>query len=159
MQGLLKSFTNFITEKLSLSLITNRLRSWTINFVNSIDYQEIESYVIKKYQEHLSSCDQSRLLEKHSAKQKKVMELEVSEAQVRQLKYGFKLDLSMYMARIDSVIYNKQSKNPTCLENDILRVIKILISKSSCTTYINNAEKISQKITGKNLSKIQTNSD
>ena len=130
-QELIELFNNPIIEKQSLSSTTNRLRTWIRNFVESKDYQELLLFAAKYEEEsHWSDRYTSHLLVAQYADVKNPAEQrDAARVKAKQLKYRFKFDLAMYIARSQSSSANKHCENPTRLGDEVLRLIKIIVAK------------------------------
>lgn len=147
-QQLIESFEDPIIERKSFSPTINRLRAWTRNFVNSKDYQELKLFISSKYKEpsRLSNRYKSHLLIAQSADIRNPIEQrEAALNRAKQLQYRFKFDLAMYMAHLEPTKVNNQSKNPTELGDDALRIIKIIIAKQEPSSYARMADIFIQK--------------
>lgn len=141
-QKFIELFATPIIRRQSLSPTINQLRIWVQNFVNSKEYQELKLFASAKYQEpcHWFNRYTSYLLVAQSADLKNPVEQrEAAQCRANHLKYRFKFDLAMYMAHSQSVTVNKQSKNPTGLGDEVLRLIKIIVAKRSPSSYANIA--------------------
>jgi len=142
-QKILGIFKDPIIKRRSLSLMIERLRSWIQVFVNTKDYQQIELYAQAKLQEqaYWSSQYTAYLLATQSTDIRNPIEQqEAAKNRARQLKYRFKYDLAMYMARFESNTANQRLKNPTEVGDEVLRIIKIIAAKRDAASYVNMAE-------------------
>jgi hypothetical protein len=118
---------------------SDRLKSWMQNFVNSKDYEELKLFASKcQSQVHWKDCYTSNLSVPQYNNLKKPIERQTAQERVKPLQYRSKFDLAMYMARSPSA-NNKQSKNPTQLGNEVLRLIKIIVAKRDPSSYANIA--------------------
>lgn len=141
-QKLIELFAESVLSRQSFSPTINRLRTWTNNFVNSKEFQELKLFVSSKSREQyrLSNRYKSHLLIAQSADiSNPIEQREAALNRAKQLQYRFKFDLAMYMAHLGDNI-NHASKNPTKLGNETLRVIKIIVAKQDPACYTNLAK-------------------
>ncbi len=130
-QELVELFNNPMLNRQSLSPTTNRLRVWLKNFVESKDYQELLLFAAKyEEQPHWSNRYTSHLLvAQYADVRNPVEQREAARIKAKQLKYRFKFDLAMYIARSQSSVVNERCKNPTRLGDEVIRLIKIIVAK------------------------------
>ena len=112
---LVKSFAQLKLERLSFSLAKKRLNNWVINFVDSLDYQEL-SLFIHKYKslnkKHWSERYISYLLVPQYINSDNSQEQrEAARFLSSQLKQKFKFELAMYTAHSQSAI---KQESGTC---------------------------------------------
>lgn len=142
-QKLIELFADPVLSRQSFSPTINRLRTWTNNFINNKDFQELKLFVSSKSREssRLSNRYKSHLLIAQSADiSNPIEQREAALNRAKQLQYRFKFDLAMYMAHLGDRA-NYSSKNPTKLGNETLRVIKIIVAKQDPACYTNLAKK------------------
>ncbi len=136
---LIETLSNIGNREYSYSLASDRLKSWMQNFINSKDYEELKLFASKcQGQVHWKDCYNSNLLVPQHNNIKKPIERQTAQERTKPLQYRSKFDLAMYMARSPSA-NNKQSKNPTHLGNEVLRLIKIIVAKREPSSYANIA--------------------
>lgn len=137
---LVETLSNTDNREYSNSPTSDRLKNWMQNFVNSKDYEELKLFASKcQGQAHWKDCYTSNLLVPQSNNLKKPIEQQqTAQNRAKALQYRSKFDLAMYMARSPST-NNKQSKNPTQLGNEVLRLIKMIVAKRDPSSYANIA--------------------
>jgi len=143
--NLVELFKNPSINKTSLSPISNCLRTWLKKFVNSQDYQEIKLFADKivdqqsqqtKKTRHWSERYSSHIFVAQSVNPKNSLEhREAAKERAKHLRYRFKFDLTMYLARSESEVQNNLAKNPTGVSGDVLRLIKTIVTKREPATY------------------------
>ncbi|MCL5272045.1 MAG: hypothetical protein M1486_01775 [Gammaproteobacteria bacterium] len=157
-QNLVEIFKDPIISKRSLSPLIERLRSWIEIFVNSEDYRQLKLYVQTKLQEEpwWSRRYTSYLLAtQYSDLRNPVEQREAAKNRARQLKFRFKYDLAMYMARFESATTNQNLQNPTEVGDEVLRIIKIIVAKRDTASYIHMADIFVTKIKEQNYKKFK----
>lgn len=145
--NLVEIFNNPSLDRKSLSPISNRLRVWLKTFINSQDYQELKLFANKfatqqtQQPKHWSDRYSSHKFVAQAANPKNSLEQrEAAKERAKHLKYRFKFDLAMYLARGESDLTNKSAKNPTALGDDVLRLIKTIVAKREPATYVKFAK-------------------
>lgn len=138
---LIETLSSTDNKENSDSSTSDRLKSWLQNFINSKDYEELKLFAAKcQGQVHWKDCYTSNLLvPQYNNLKKPIEQRQTAQEQVKLLQYRSKLDLAMYMARSPSA-NNKQSKNPTQLGNEVLRLIKIIVAKRDPSSYAKIAD-------------------
>ncbi len=147
-QKLIEIFKDPIIERRSLSPMVDRLRSWIKVFVTTEDYQQLELYAQSKIPEESrwSNRHTSYLLAtQYSELQNPIEQREAAKNRAQQLKFRFKYDLAMYLARFESATSTQKLKNPTEVGDEVLRIIKILVAKRDVSNYTNLAESFLQQ--------------
>ncbi len=142
---LVELFKNPNLEKTSLSPISNCLRLWLKKFINSQDYQEIKLFADKiidqqnqqtQKSRHWSERYSSHIFVAQSVNPKNSLEhREAAKERAKHLRYRFKFDLTMYLARSENDGQNNLAKNPTGVSDEVLRLIKTIVAKREPTTY------------------------
>lgn len=142
---LVELFDNPSIEKTSLSPISNCLRVWLKRFVGSQDYQEIKLFAEKivnqqnqqsQKNRHWSERYSSHIFVAQSVNPKNSLEhREAAKERAKHLRYRFKFDLTMYLARSANDVQNPLLKNPTGVSSEVLRLIKTIAAKREPTTY------------------------
>lgn len=145
-QDLVNLFEDPVISQITLSPFSKRLRQWTNNFISSPDYEEIKLFAHRSEEvthQHWSQRYTSYLLvpqyidANNSAEQR-----EAAKARAQQLKEKFKFDLAMYTAHSqlgNHIAAGKTLKNPTALGDEVLRLIKIILSRRGPFNYANLA--------------------
>ncbi len=143
--NLVELFKNPSLEKTSLSPISNCLRIWLKKFVNSQDYQEIKLFADKVVSQqtqqtqkthHWSERYSSHIFVAQSVNPKNSLEhREAAKERAKHLRYRFKFDLTMYLARSETDTQSNLSRNPTSVSDEVLRLIKTIVAKREPTTY------------------------
>lgn len=126
------------------SMTINHLRKWLINFINSQNYEELKLFAERyeeKEEKHWSERYTSYLLMHQYVNVKNSPEQrEAARIQAQQLKEKFKFDLAMYTARSHIIANTYQKpKNPTILGDEVLQMIKTIVSKRGQFSYANIA--------------------
>lgn len=132
---------------------SQRRRSWLMNFCHSQDYQDLKRFAAKydpQGEENWSDRYTSYLLvdryldKKHSKAQR-----EAAKALSHELKNRFKFDLAMYTARSQSTLTKDSAiANPTSLGDEILHLVKTLVTKRGTFSYSNLANIFRHQISG-----------
>jgi uncharacterized protein YjbI with pentapeptide repeats len=123
-----------------LSHSLKRLRAWIINFVDSEDYQQLKLFA-SPYKSHWSHRYTSYLLvpqylDASNPKEQR----EIAKNLSKRLKEKYKLDLAMYTARCNSpTLKENELSNPTRLGDEVIRIIKRVISRTTIFDYTNQA--------------------
>ncbi|MBD2664731.1 hypothetical protein B6N60_01854 [Richelia sinica FACHB-800] len=118
--------------------------SWLDNFVKSKDYQDLKTIAAKyesQNQVHWSNRYTAYLLAAQASDENNSEERrETAKKLSKRLKDKFKFDLAMYItyAQSGSARANKY-KNPTILGDNVIRLIKIIVSKKGAFSYTNIA--------------------
>ncbi len=143
--NLVELFNNPSIEKTSLSPISNCLRIWLKKFVNSQDYQEIKLFADKIVDQqnqqtqktrHWSERYSSHIFVAQSVNPKNSLEhREAAKERAKHLRYRFKFDLTMYLARSENEMQSSLTKNPTGVSTEVLRLIKTIVAKREPATY------------------------
>jgi hypothetical protein len=142
---LVELFNNPSLEKTSLSPISNCLRHWLKRFIISQDYQEIKLFADKivtqqnqqsQKTRHWSERYSSHMFVAQSVNPKNSLEhREAAKERAKHLRYRFKFDLTMYLARTENDAQSTLAKNPTGLGDDVLRLVKTIVAKREPATY------------------------
>lgn len=143
--SLVELFHNPSLGKTSLSPISNCLRVWLKKFVDSQDYQEIKLFADKVVSQqtqqtqktrHWSERYSSHIFIAQSANPKNSLEhREAAKERANHLRYRFKFDLTMYLARSENDGSSNLAKNPTGVSGEVLRLIKTIVAKREPATY------------------------
>jgi len=138
---LIELLSDVDSSQQSSSPTINRLKNLVQNFVNSKHYEELKVFASKcQGQIHWSNRYTSNLSVPQSNNRKELTEQrQVAQDRAKPLQYRSKFDLAMYMARSPSANVNQQSKNPTQLGDEVLRLIKIIVAKREPSSYANIA--------------------
>lgn len=142
-QELIQIFSDPTIQRYTLSPTLKRLRTWTENFVNSKDFEELKLFAARydDQQTHWSQRYTSFLLvPQYIDIQNPIEQREAARALSRQLKDRFKFDLAMYIAKSQSShLGAKVPKNPTALGDEVLRLIKTIVARRGPFSYANLA--------------------
>ncbi len=139
-QNLLTIFDNYrIESKAFISPFIHFYSRWLDNFINSRDFDELKLFASRSQKkDNWVSRYSSYLLFAQSYDNNNSQEQrEIAKRVAQKMRQKFKFDLAMYVAHShssDSYIINKY-KNPSILGNEILRLIKIIISKKGSLSY------------------------
>ena len=155
-QELVELFADPVINQYTYSKYQRRLRGWLKSFINGKDYQQIQLFGARYERTvHWSQRYTSYLLVHqyvdldNSAEQR-----EAAKVRSHHLKERFKFDLAMYTAHAQSgtaiAINTPQNtpKNPTCLGDGVLRLIKIILAKRGPFNYTNLAHIFTQQTEG-----------
>jgi hypothetical protein len=157
-QKLLEILNDPIIQRKSLSPMVDRLRTWIQAFVNTQDYRELELYAQAKFQEQTrwsSRYTPILLSTQYNDLRNPVEQREAARNRALQLRFRFKFDLAMYMARFESAGIDSELQNPTDVGDDILRVIKLIVAKRDTYSYANMAGVFSKTTQGQNYKKFK----
>ncbi len=143
-QELIDSFQSFTVETQSVTLIVKRLRSWIENFRDSEDYQELKLFTAR-YETRANASWVNRytsylLVPQYVNSANSIEQRQLARALSAQLKDRFKFDLAMYVARSQSATSPERlPKNPTVLGDNVLHLIKTIVTKRGQYSYVNLA--------------------
>lgn len=140
-------------ETYTASMTLNRLREWMLNFSKSQDYDDLKLFIARydNNEAHWSERYTSYLLVQQYTNLKNSPEhREAAKIRAQQLKERFKFDLAMYTARARSQVYTKRlnlaypeatetPKNPSCLGDQVLQLIQMIVAKRGQFSYKNLA--------------------
>lgn len=153
--NLVELFNNPSLDRKSLSPISNQLRIWLKTFVNSQDYQEIKLFANKfatqqnQQTKHWSDRYSSHKFVAQAANPKNSLEQrEAAKERAKHLKYRFKFDLAMYLARSETDLPPKLAQNPTTVGDEVLRLIKTVVAKREPATYVKFAKIFTEQTKG-----------
>lgn len=153
-QKLVQFFSQASHSQNSISPFKRRLREWVINFFNSEDYQELSLFVSRyniryKDKERWSNRYASYLLTSQFLDSSKPREQrEAARVVASQLKEQFKFDLAMYTARHPLKTSVLRHPNPTVLGDEVLRLIKTILTKRRMFGYSNIANIFLKQVDG-----------
>jgi hypothetical protein len=158
LQKLIEIFNDPIIKRKSLSPMIERLRNWIQIFISSRDFQELELYTQAKIQEQ--ACWSERytsylLATQYNDIKNPIEQREAARNRAQQLKYRFKFDLAMYMVRFESANASYQLKNPTEVGDEVLRIIKIIVTKRDTFSYANLADTFVKQAREQNYKKFK----
>jgi hypothetical protein len=126
------------------------LRSWILNFVNSNNYEALKLFV-SRYGDGLAShwCDRFSaylLTSQYADIQNSLEQRQLASALSQRIKNQFKFDLAMYTARSrPQTTGNDTLKNPTGLGDEVLYLIKIILTKQGAASYRNQANSLLER--------------
>ena len=165
--NLVELFNNPSLEKTSLSPISNCLRIWLKKFIHSQDYQEIKLFADKivnqqnqqnQNSRHWSERYSSHIFLAQSVNPKNSLEhREAAKERGKHLRYRFKFDLTMYLARSENDAQSNLTKNPTGLGNDVLRLVKTIVAKREPATYKKFAKIFTEQSKGQKYKNFKQN--
>ncbi|MCU0567101.1 MAG: hypothetical protein MUF49_10950 [Oculatellaceae cyanobacterium Prado106] len=137
---LIQAFDNPILQEESDAQLLGHLRGWLRNFIASQDFAELR-LLTARYEDrgngHWSRRYTSYLLAPQYANPENPLEQrQVAQKLSQELKDKFKFDLAMYTARSESVHATpKLLANPTSLGDEVLRLIKKVVTKRGSYSY------------------------
>ncbi|MFM7449619.1 MAG: hypothetical protein ACKO24_13600 [Leptolyngbyaceae cyanobacterium] len=143
-QDLVQSFADPSLQQPTTSPFSKRLHQWVNNFVQSEDYAELKLFA-SRYNDGRDGPWVSRytsylLVPQYIDLRNPIEQREAARALSRQLKDRFKFDLAMYIARSQSRLPTERvPQNPTVLGEQVLRLIKIIVTKRGSFGYANLA--------------------
>lgn len=131
-------------EKITNFPKVNIFRTWLKNFIDSDDFRELQLFVAKhedRFQESWVNRYRSYLLVAQSLKQDNPIEQQEAALKLsKKLKDRYKFKLAMYIARSQSNNYNATKyPNPTILGENVLYLIKSIVTKKGIFSYPNIA--------------------
>lgn len=145
-------YAQSLIEKLSVvhlnyrgsSTFLRTLRSWVINFIKSLDYQEVKLFAAKfdrqgrenwKYRYTSFLLTPQYLNSDNSLEQR-----QAARRLSQQLQDKYKFDLAMYTAYSHTTpSWNDKVKNPTTLGDEALRLIKKVLANAGFFNHVNLA--------------------
>jgi hypothetical protein len=157
---LIESFQELKINRQTLGNHTvNRRQIWLFNFINGLEYQDLKIFAsqyevteltpIHWTERYTSYLLASQYLDSENSKEQQ----QAAMALAQNLKRKFKFDLAMYTARRDCPFYSQETlKNPTCLGNEVLKLIKIILAKKGKFNYVNFANIFVRQTQGINYS-------
>jgi hypothetical protein len=146
-KSLVDSFQEVKISRQTLGNYTvNRRQIWLFNFINGQEYQELKLFasqyeatepeLIHWTERYTSYLLTSQYLDTENPKEQQ----QAAMALAQNLKRKFKFDLAMYTARRECPFYSQETlKNPTCLGNEVLKLIKIILAKKGKFNYVSLA--------------------
>lgn len=143
-QELIELFNKINFNRKTASLTIKRLHYWLENFVKSPDYEELKLfgsvYTASNEKPWSSRYTSYLLVSQYINKTNSAEQRESARNLSHELKETFKRDLAFYVARSQCTTTHKSdSKNPTLLGNDVLLLIKRLVTKKGIFSYMNLA--------------------
>jgi len=115
------------------------LRNWVRNFANSENYESLKLF-IGGHTSHWSNRYSDYLLtSQYVDMQNSVEQRQLAIALSQRIKSKFKFDLALYTARSNSKIGECGLNNPTGLGNEVLYLIKIILTKQRKISYRSSA--------------------
>lgn len=137
-----------LTESPSLKI----LRQWLGKFTSSSDYQDIKLYVSGHQTEEDSNWTRrynsyllvSQYIEPRNPEEQR----QAAKSLAKRLKDQLKFDLAMYTARCEAPGTEQPPRNPTKLGNEVVHLIKTIISKQRVLSYAHQAELFTQQYQG-----------
>lgn len=143
-QELVQSFHDPTIVTQSALPLANRLKGWIKNFKSSKDYADLKLFTARyedQQKEKWSNRYTSYLLVPQYVDAKNPIEQrEAARALSRQLKDRFKFDLALYIARSQSATSpEKLPKNPTALGDNVLMLVKAIVTRRGQYSYANLA--------------------
>ncbi|MBP0026838.1 hypothetical protein [Roseofilum sp. Guam] len=128
----------------SHSIPIKRLKAWTLNFINSPDYEGIKLFCAKFDLEEQTWSDRYTsylLVPQYTNLQNSAEQRQAAKVRSQELKEKFKFDLAMYTTR--SQLTHKRTdeapKNPTRLGDEVLHLIKTILLRRGPYNYLNLA--------------------
>ncbi|MEB3829826.1 hypothetical protein [Phormidium sp. CCY1219] len=142
-QNLIQVFEDKTLDYETTSMSLERIRAWVKNFSQSQDYKELKLFTSRDDDGPWSHRYSSYLLTHQYIFGKSKEQQEAARALSQQIKERFKFDLAMYTARSKSGGGDRTdatpTENPTQLGEDVLRLIKTVVTKRGAFSYINFA--------------------
>lgn len=150
--NLIQLLDNAPTDRDTLSNSINTLRQWLRNFLDSDDYRELKLFTLPKiqnYQEerHWTHRYSSYLLvPQYLDPRNPIEQREIARTVAKQLRDKFKFDLAMYAVHCDAKGDRRtQYQNPTRLGEDVVRLIKQVVSRQILFNYTRQAQQFVQE--------------
>ncbi|HEY9600793.1 MAG TPA: pentapeptide repeat-containing protein [Allocoleopsis sp.] len=140
-QELIQVLAEVKTAHTPLSPSLKRLRTWLLSFIESEDYKEFSLFASPDNRGAWSHRYTSYLLVPQYLDSKNPKEQrELARTLSNQLKEQFKLNFALYTARSESPSSKEiQASNPTQLGEELIHLIKKIISKNALFDYTNQS--------------------
>ncbi|MBE9041705.1 pentapeptide repeat-containing protein [Oscillatoriales cyanobacterium LEGE 11467] len=149
-QDLIKLLERASTSQETLSFSLNRLRNWLLNFVNSVEFQELQLFASfgSDRKDSWSQRYTSYLLASQYLNAENPLEQrEIARKLAQKLKLKFKFDLAMYVSRCDRDLHeNNLSSSITQIQVDVIHLIKTLVPKHLSSSFNYYAEIFNREI-------------
>ncbi len=148
-KDLITAFDVEVVQRDTASPSLKRLNQWIENFKHSQDFADLKMFVAR-YDQKSEEGDWSKrftsylLVPQYINLRNPVEQREAARALAKQLRHQFKVDLAMYVARMQSQSQSsytteEQPKNPTALGDDVLRLVKMVVAKRGNYSYLSLA--------------------
>ncbi len=152
-RDLVKSFEDETIGRGSHSVPIKRLRTWTVNFVQSSDYEEIKLFCAKFDNQEKNWTDRYSsylLVSQYIDRKNPAEQRQAAKVRSQEIKEKFKFDLAMYTTRSQFTRHrdNNPPQNPTQLGDELLQLIKTILLRRGPYNYINLANIFLQQIQG-----------
>ena len=152
-RDLVSSFEHETIGRTSHAIPEKRLRTWTVEFVRSADYEEIKlfSQRFDKDADNWSDRYTSYLLvSQYTNLDNSAEQRHAAKVRSQELKEQFKFDLAMYTTRLQfsSHAEAEPPRNPTQLGDKLLHLIKTILLRKGPYSYANLAHIFLEQIQG-----------
>jgi hypothetical protein len=151
-QALVDLFADATVEKKTVSAKLKTLRFWVKNFVNGESYQTLKLFTLRqasgasaKWSDRYTSY---LLMYQCADANSSTEQKQVADALARKIRTQFKFDLAMYTSRLrpmSSKTWNSW-ENPTSLANNVLQMVKTMLTKRGNQSYRAIADNFLAKI-------------
>lgn len=150
-QQLVEAFQDPIISRPAVSISLQRLRSWLQHFVDSQDYQDLQTFVSRRLKQdsQTEAQDQNwteryafyRLMAQSTDLDNPVEQQEAARTRALMLKNQFRFDLAMYIAKsqASSQLECSIPRNPTGMGDEVLRLIKLITLRRGSFSHENLA--------------------
>lgn len=150
-QQLVDLFQDPVILRPAISVSLQRLRTWLINFIDSQDYQDLQTFVSRRLKPDNQAEGQNqhwaeryafyRLIAQSTNLDNPIEQQEAARNRALMLKNQFRFDLAMYIAKsqASSKLECAVPKNPTGMGDEVLRLIKLITLRRGAFSHENLA--------------------
>lgn len=150
-QQLVDLFQDPVILRPAIAGSLQRLRTWLFNFINSQDYQDLQTFVSRRLKQDNQADAQNqhwadryafyRLMAQSTDLDNPIEQQEAARNRALMLKNQFRFDLAMYIAKsqASSKLECAVPRNPTGMGNEVLRLIKLITLRRGAFSHENLA--------------------
>lgn len=150
-QQLVDLFQDSVILRPAIAISLQRLRTWLINFIESQDYQDLQTFVSRRLNQDNQADAQKqhwadryafyRLMAQSTDLDNPIEQQEAARNRALMLKNQFRFDLAMYIAKsqASSKLECVVPKNPTGMGDEVLRLIKLITLRRGAFSHENLA--------------------
>ncbi|MBE9125192.1 MULTISPECIES: pentapeptide repeat-containing protein [unclassified Coleofasciculus] len=146
----------------TLSPSLQRLRAWLINFIESEDYQELKLFALPATTQERKNWSHRYatflLVPQYLNSQNPIEQRELAKNLAKRLKEKFKFELARYTIQCNSpILEEKRPSNPTHLGDEIIHLLKHLVSRKVLFSYSSYANLFIQQTQNLNYQDFKCN--
>ncbi|MGP1384500.1 MAG: hypothetical protein ACTS2F_13125 [Thainema sp.] len=150
-QQLVDLFQDPVILRPAIAGSLQRLRTWLFNFINSQDYQDLQTFVSRRLKQDNQADAQNqhwadryafyRLMAQSTDLDNPIEQQEAARNRALMLKNQFRFDLAMYIAKsqASSKLECAVPRNPTGMGDEVLRLIKLITLRRGTFSHENLA--------------------